>query len=308
MKILSIALSLCLLIVYGLAHAGQEIVVVQSLRIKPYSEALNGVKEICQARIHHFIIEEIKDSNLIEDIKNVNPAVILAIGPKALVELMPIEDIPIIYLMVLNPETIVSIENNIRGVSMNIPPDKQLSALLDALPGIKNIGILYDPNHSSKSVELARISANKMGINIIAQAIHHSKEVPTALMKMKDSIDVFWMLPDLTVVTPESVEFLLLFSFENKLPIMTFSEKYVNMGAFISMNIEAFDMGKQAGEMANKVITGSSVNKIERSYARKATVSTNMLIASKFGLLNIAVLDNSSYNKNKIRKTTHLLN
>ena len=61
------------------------------------------------------------------------------------------------------------------------------------------------------------------------------------------------VLPDITVITPETIEFLLLFSLENRIPVFTFSEKYVESGALMSIIIDAFDIGCQAGEMAKAI-------------------------------------------------------
>jgi len=126
-------------------------------------------------------------------------------------------------------------------------------------------------------------------------------------MEMKDTIDVFWMLPDLTVITPETVEFLLLFSFENKIPLFTFSEKYVEMGAFLSMDIDAFDMGRQAGEMASEILAGEDVKKIEQTYARKAIVSTNLLIARKLGIRTMLAVNLEERENEKILRTSRLI-
>lgn len=92
------------------------------------------------------------------------------------------------------------------------------------------------------------------------------------------------MLPDLTVITPETVEFPLLFSLENKIPILTFSDKYVESGAFMSVNIDPFDIGRQAGEMAAAVSRSRGIKQARRVEARKGTISINMTVARKLGI------------------------
>ncbi|MFZ2948374.1 MAG: ABC transporter substrate binding protein, partial [Desulfuromonadaceae bacterium] len=83
--------------------------------------------------------------------------------------------------------------------------------------------------------------------------------------------DLFWMLPDITVITPETAEAILLFSLENNIPILTFSEKYLERGAMLSIGIDPFDIGRQAGEMAQTLFSsGESARHVE---ARKALVT-----------------------------------
>jgi len=159
-----------------------------------------------------------------------------------------------------------------------------LFALLEALPDIKTIGLLYDPDRTGPLAEKAREAARKTGIKLIAKEVHSSKRVPSLIKDMEEKIDVFWMLPDLTVITPETVEFLLLISLENKIPILTFSEKYVELGALMSIGIDAFDIGCQAGEMAKEILSGRDVTNIQPVDARKAVISINLKIARKLGI------------------------
>ena len=189
------------------------------------------------------------------------------------------------------------------GVSMNIPPNRQLQALLQTLPRTKSVGLLYDPKNTGYLVEEARQAAGEMDIVLTAKEIHHPRDVATSAMEMKGDIDVFWMLPDVTVMTPETVEFLVLFSLKYRIPLLAFSEKYLDLGAFVSTGIDAFDMGAQAGDMANKILSGRQVKNVQQALARKYVVSTNLMIAGKLGIgLNLAMTSND--NSEKIVRNT----
>jgi len=125
-------------------------------------------------------------------------------------------------------------------------------------------------------------------------------------MEMKGDIDVFWMLPDVTVMTPETVEFLVLFSLKYRIPLLAPSEKWLDLGAFLSTGIDAFDMGAQAGDMANKILSGRHVKNVQQALARKYVVSTNLMIAGKLGIgLNLAMTSND-YNEKIVRDTLTL--
>ena len=45
-------------------------------------------------------------------------------------------------------------------------------------------------------------------------------------------VDALWMLPDETVVTSESLTFLLLTAFKHNLPVLTMSDAFVEAGAW----------------------------------------------------------------------------
>lgn len=307
MKTILLVLVLLVFIVPAPAGAGQDVVAIQSFRVKPYEEALKGFSSVSQSQIKRLVISELKSVDIQKKIRQANPALVLAIGIEALSVAKKVKDIPVVYLMVLNPQSILAAEKNVTGVSMYIPPDKHLATLQETLPGTQTIGLLYNPERSGRFVEEARKQAAKMQLQLVATEIHDPKQAPSLAMAMKDTIDVFWMLPDLTVITPQTVEFLLLFSFENKIPLFTFSEKYVEMGAFLSMDIDAFDMGRQAGEMALEILAGEDVKKIKQTYARKAIVSTNLLIARKLGIRTMIAINLEEQQNEKIFRTSRLI-
>ena len=283
-KILLIILFVLVMIQSEPTAAAQDIVLLQSFRVKPYEEAVKGFTSVYQDQIKRLVVSDLEGVDIQKKIRQANPSLVLAIGIEALTLAKAIKDIPLVYLMVLNPQAVLAGEEKVTGVSMYIPPEKHLMVLLETLPGTETIGFLYDPKRSGRFVGEAHRVAADMQVRLVARAIHDPKQAPSLIKNMKDTIDVFWMLPDLTVIVPETVEFLLLFSFQNKIPLFTFSEKYVEMGAFLSMDIDAFDMGRQAGEMALEILAGKRVENIKQAYARKANITTNAMIAKKFGM------------------------
>ena len=279
-----------LLVLYcGLAEAKQAIVAVQSVRVEPYEKAIRGFKGTCHAQIQRIFMSETEGAKVAREIRRVRPDIVLAIGRDALSAVKKIKNIPIVYLMVLNPQAMLSGEKNITGVSMNISPEKQLKALIEAVPHTKCIGLVYDPNRTTYLVKEAQHAAATMGVKLLTKKAHSSKEVPSLIMDMKGKIDAFWMVPDITVIAPDTVEFLILFSMENNIPLLTFSEKYLELGAFMSTAIDPFDMGAQAGEIANNILRGKNGESIQQAHARTMIVSTNLMVAGKLGIhLNLA--------------------
>ena len=277
-------LLLLTILIPSVAETGQRILVVQSIQIPPYEEAVKGFTSVCHAKIDRLVISELRGADVSAKINDIKPHMVLAIGRDALSKVRRINNIPVVYLMVLNPQKILSGEKNITGVSMNISQEKQLGILSRALPGIKNVGLVYDPDKTHNLVKKAREASQKMGITLIAKEAHDFRDVPSLIIDMKGKIDAFWMLPDITVITPETTEFMVLFSLDNKIPILTFSEKYVALGAMMSIGIDAFDLGCQAGEKANTILSGNNFTDAREIEVRKAVVSISLKISEKLGL------------------------
>ena len=269
----------------GLAEAGQRVLVVQSLSVAPYEEALAGFKSVCDAEITKVVLsdrEKINPSQLIQFNK---PELILAIGMDALTKIKDIEEIPILYMMILNPQTITFGEKNIGGISMTLSPEKQITTLLEVLPAAKRLGTLYNPDRTGNFIKKAVNATNKMDISLVAEKVQSTKELPSALKNIQKKIDAFWMIPDITVYSPETVEFLFLFLLENQKPIISFSEKYVELGALMSISVDPYDIGNQAGEMAKAIFSnGGGKRDVQRIDARKAVIVINLKIAKKLGI------------------------
>jgi len=281
-SILIVLLLLSLIPGYRMAFAGGKVVVAQSIKVAPYEEALKGFESVHNGKITKLVTSEMEKSDLLKKIQKIRPDLILAIGMDALAKTKMVKNIPVVYIMVLNPHSILSDGENISGISMNIPQEKQMGIVLEALPDLKTVGLLYDPDRTGELAKRAQKAAVKTGIKLIATEVHSSRDVPSLISNMKGRIDLFWMLPDITVLSPELIEFFFLFSFENRIPIITFSEKYLRLGALMSIGIDTFDIGAQAGEMAEEILS-NGVN-IKHVDARKAVVKINLNAAKKLGI------------------------
>jgi len=266
----------------GTAEAAPKVLALQSVSIAPYEEAIKGFDYILDVDVQRLYVAEHKEKEVLREIQAIKPDLVLAMGRDALLIARRIRTIPVVYCMVLNPLALLR-DSNISGVSMNLSPEKQLKELARVFPAARGIGLLYDPEQTGLFVQEVREAAPKLNVKVMATVVHSPGEVPLRLKGMKGKVDIFWMLPDITVITPETVETILLFSLENNIPILTFSEKYLERGAMLSIGIDPFDIGCQAGELAQKILSGKDVGNARRVDARKAVISVNGKIAEKLG-------------------------
>jgi putative ABC transport system substrate-binding protein len=264
--------------------AAWDVLVVQSFRAKPYAEALRGFRTSCNATVHELVISELNGEDVAAEVRRRKPDLILAMGMDALLKVRKIKEKPVVYLMVLNPDSALHGENNITGISMVIPPEKQLVHFRKILPRLKRVGLIYNPKNTGHLVARAVKAADRAGIELKTLKVNKQGDFPELLNSMKGNIDAYWMLPDSMIITPQSIEYLILFSMRNGTPVFTFSDKYLRMGAFLSLEINTFTMGKQAGEMARKILSGVSVAEIPGLDASDAILSVNQKVAQKLGI------------------------
>jgi len=242
MNFFLVILTILALMPIASSAAAWDVLVVQKYRAKPYADVVRGFESVATGKVSLLVLEESSGEDPLREIRRRRPDLILALGADALSKVRRIGNIPIIYCMVLNPDPLLGSEGNITGISMSITPEKQLASLRKVLPKLDKIGTAYNPDKMGSFVEKARVAAQKMGIRLVAAKVERAKDFPRALESLPQDLDAYWMLPDSTVTTPETVEAMILFSIQTRIPVFTFSDKYLRMGAFMSVELDTIDL------------------------------------------------------------------
>lgn len=294
-KLKKLLILMCCLLLGGAGTAGaHDVVAVKSFDIKPFNQAIQGFRNSCGCSLKEILLSEGEETKVKNEILKERPRVVFAVGAGALALVKDIEGLPVIYTMVSNPQAAAAQNENIAGISIDVPPERVFSELRRLIPDVKRVGLLYDSRKTSFMVRDIIKAAKTRGITIVEGTVSSPRSVISKINAMKNKIDVFWMLPDSTVIVPETVEYMLLFSLENSIPVITFAEKYVEMGALMSLSINPLDAGKHAGEMARKVINGEGAGDISKNGPAKVSMTINSSVARNLGVtLSNEVVTNS---------------
>lgn len=276
--------------------ADSRIVAIQSVLIKPYVAALRGFDSVCSETLTRITLSETSRWELSRVIEKESPELIVAVGLSALDAALAFEDLPVLYCMVL-PQDVSGIRReNVTGVFMRVPVEDQLNHVSAVLPGVKRIGVLYDPKQSSGMIADAQVVSERLEIEIMAEAVETPRQISDTLPKLTGRVGVIWMLPDITVSKPSSMELFTLFSLENRIPLVVYSEKYLEKGAFMSIALAPYDMGRQTGEMAKAILSGEDISTLGPRDAQVSSVTINRTVARKFGI----VIDMAGANEFKV--------
>jgi putative tryptophan/tyrosine transport system substrate-binding protein len=277
-------LAILSILIVGISEARPVVVSVQSVDVLPYNEALRGFNSVCQAESKRIVLSESPIGGLAQQLTGMAPDLVLAIGLDALRAVKALSHRPILYMMVLNPESVLKEGTDITGVSMNLPQEKQLDIILKVLPGVTRVGLLYDPENTGRLVARNQKAAIGAGIRILARVVKTAREVPQALIQMEEAPQALLLLPDLTVISPETLEFLFNYSMTRKIPVIAFSEQYLALGAFMSISLDVYELGRQTGDMANMIFDGKPLKRISPAEAQKAVVTINRTVAENLGI------------------------
>jgi len=269
-----------------------SVAVIISADLEAYREALKGFKRTSRSRtIAEYNMEGDFDRGrqiLTEIQSKVKPDLVLVIGIWALQLVSDrVTDIPVVYAMVLNPQSILKEgTKNITGASMNVPVELTAQLFKDFSPKIRRVGVVYNRMHTGYLVRQISAVARHHGLQLITKEVPSSKEAILAADSLQEEgIDALWIVPDETILAPAVLEHMLLLSYRRKIPLIGLSERQAQMGALFSVSFASSeDIGGQAGELANMILGGKAVAEVPHTTARKVRVTVNLKAAQRLGM------------------------
>jgi putative ABC transport system substrate-binding protein len=240
--------------------AAAEVAILKSADLAAYNQAVAGFKAAMPSSTTFIEYDMQGDAargqKLARKIRASDATLLLAVGVKAaLVAKLEIVDIPVIFCMVLDPAKHDLKAPNMTGIRLEIPINRQFSAMRSVLPSLRRIGVLYDPEKTGHLVEEARLLAKSMGLELVAKQVSTEKEVPPALRALLSQVEALWLLPDSTVLTEDSLKFVLGSALDLNVPVIGFSSELVRSGALVGLSVSYQDVGRQAGVLAKKILT-----------------------------------------------------
>lgn len=261
--------------------AKPKVAVVMSRLIPPYQKALSGFKKEFDCDTTVFDLQKKRDlEEMSKEINSAKPDLVLAIGSNALkLSKKYLKKTPVIFTMVLKPG---KAPDNVCGVSMTLPAKTHLEGLKLIAPKVKSVGIVFNPKHSGNRVELFKKAAKDLGLKIVSVAANSKKEAFSAIKLLASRVDSLWMVMDQDVVA--NFNLLQSLSIKEKVPLATFSYKYVEMGALLALAPKFEDLGKQAGQLAKQIAGGTSPKKLGVVSPTNFYYSINVNTALKIGV------------------------
>lgn len=285
-----------LLLLAGSAPAwALDCVLLQSSALKPYEEARQGFekawlsqhflgpKSISGNSVTQVLLSEQQAANIFSLKKQLQAArLVVAIGDQALEFVKEMREVPVVYLLAPSATTLAK---NFIGIEMRIQPSRQLAAINKALPKVRSIGVLYNPSQSGQWVQEALLSPVGSVQTLLFKKFDSQTNVPGALQELVGKVDAYWLLPDPQLTAPQVLGTLLEFSMKNRVPIISFSEKYLAQGAAVAVTFDTIDMGAQAAELGAQVSRDGLGGDIPAlTPPRKVRVVSNPTVLERLGV------------------------
>jgi putative ABC transport system substrate-binding protein len=287
MSLVLIALS-CLFI--ELAHAaGPEIAILKSSDLKAHSEAIEGFKATAPGGATYVEYDLRGDleqgKQLARKILASDASLVVAVGLKAaLAAKIEIVDVPVLYMMILDPLKHHLTAANMTGVLLDIPTDRQLKVMRAFLPSLRRIGMLYDPDKTTPKLKEAESYAAIHEFTLHGFAVGNEKEVPQQLRMLLSKSDALWLVPDSTVLTDESIRFILESSVAKQVPVIGFSPEFTRLGALLSLSVDYSEAGREAGRLAKRILNGDQALPLKPVPVQRIKITVNQKTARYLGI------------------------
>ena len=192
---------------------------------------------------------------------------------------------PIVIAIIFDPATnsLESAGQNITGVALNISAERQAAILKEILPSAKTVGVFYG-SAMRGFITKAKPAFAQAGLNLNAVTVDSFAKMAQALEGMKGSIDAFWVIPDSSLYDPESISYVLKNFAESHVPVMGFGANVTKAGALFSCAYDFDDVGRQAGEIALRILNGTNPVSIGIVAPRRISYSFNRRIKEFLGI------------------------
>lgn len=259
---LVLCLSTCL--IASTRACAEDIAILKSADISAYSEAIEAFKQALPPSFNvawEFDLQGdmAKGRSLARRIRASDAHVVLAVGLKAaLAAKLEILDIPVIICLVLDPEKYGLPTSNMVDLSFQIPFDEQLKPLQVLVPQLSRIGVLFDPQKTQSQRDQLEQQARTLGITLVSQEVHSEQEVSKALKSLKNRVEVLYLLPDSTVLTENTIDFLISSTLEAHMPLIGFSAGLIRSGAVTGAYLNYADLGRHAATLVPRLLTGTA--------------------------------------------------
>lgn len=303
-------------VAYALLHGqGVSIAILQSREGGFYADAVQRFRQELERQgvtVHLEIFAlrgERSDAELPRRLLERKPKVIVAVGTdaanllKAYYEkLPPLEQVPVVFTMVVDPVGLGLIESAERsgrrfaGVALTVRPQRQLRALLDAVPAVKRVGVVYNPREPvfQQLVQQGREDAAKLGLVLEEAHAETPAQLGSALQRLNGKVDALWLIPDPVCASPEPFQQIVEWASAHKVVVLSFAETFVRRGALLGLGIDMAEQGALAAEQVIRILNGEKPEDLPLLTPRRLLSYYNLRTARALGvtipemLLNLA--------------------
>lgn len=169
------------------------------------------------------------------------------------------------------------------GIYLDQPPARLLRLVRIGLPEARNVAMVFGPASVSQLLDYDA-AARDQGLNLQAVTVTDERQLFGALTRALDGADVLVAVPDPRVFNSHTAQNVLLETYRRRIPVIGYSEAYVEAGALMSLYSTPEQIGRQAGEWIVEAPRPSGLRLPVASFPKYFTVRSNPRVARSLAL------------------------
>jgi putative tryptophan/tyrosine transport system substrate-binding protein len=222
--------------------------------------------------------------NVLHPFTNEPPTMFLTVGSLATQAVLAEHgEVPVIAGLTAHLEKFRK-KRNFTGVGLEFSLESQFQVMKWILPELATVGVLYSSKENQEIIDSALRLARKLSVKLVPKPVETPRDIPDALESLVNKVDLLWSITDQVVISPQTAEPILLFSFRNKIPFAGLSTPWVKAGSFYALERDYGDIGNQCAEIAVKVLNKTVPGTIQVVPPRKVLFSINLKTARAMNL------------------------
>jgi len=232
-------------------------------------------------------------SQIADGFASKNPDVAVGISTpsaQALIRPMVKNGIPVVFAAVTDPiearlvSSLDKREENVTGVTDGMPLQPQLKLIQQLIPGIKTIGVLYNPGeaNSAKAVSLLQTLAPEMGLSLAIATTSRTGDTLMAATSLVGKAEVIFIPLDNTAMA--SIDGIVALGRAHKMPVFTPDYDSVERGVLAVRAPSHTAMGYKAGQLVARILKGEKAADLPVESNHTLDLRINMPSATAMGI------------------------
>jgi putative ABC transport system substrate-binding protein len=184
---------------------------------------------------------------------------------------------------------------NVSGTSDLAPLDQQAQMIIDLVPGVKTVGIIYSSTeaNSAYQVKVVREYLQAKDINVNEYPFSDSNDIAAITQNAAASCDALYVPTDNAAASAAQTIYGAMAG--NVKPIIAGEEATCKGCGIATLTISYYDLGVATGKMAAKILKGESkIEEMPIEYAATFTKKYNKEICDELGI-DTAALEAAGY-------------
>lgn len=171
--------------------------------------------------------------------------------------------------------------DRIHSIVLDQPVDRLLNLVQLTMPALRQLGVLAGPV-AQRPLRLLDRKAQERRLTLNSELVASSDEVVAALERLAPRMRAMLALPDPLVHNRNTVQPLLLTTYRAGIPVIAYSESYLQAGAVLALYSTPAQIAQQAAETILQVFDGQAAGGVYGP--RYFSVGVNGAVAKSLGL------------------------